>query len=107
VHFVLVALCGFTSFEAEVMIGKAKFGSNGTIPAGAAKILRYAKRTFSGNAVHKFLPLTGTAVIGGAFRTGAGNPFLPHDRFFIPRILQPGIFKPLFKHIHSDHYFYP
>ena len=101
--FVLIALCGFAALEAEVMILKTQHGGNRTLPAAAPEVFGYAQGTFTGNTVYKLFALAGTAVIGGACRAGADKPFFLHDRLFFVRIPHPGIFQPLFKHIHAFH----
>jgi len=37
-HFVLIALGGFCTFQTEIMISESEFQGNRTFPAGAARI---------------------------------------------------------------------
>jgi hypothetical protein len=100
-EFVLVALGSFCAFPAEPGIFQAKFGDKRTPVAGTATIFSDTEMALPGNAVHRFMDLPGTPVIGGAGRTNAyGLLFVGQFRALFNTAL-PECIEPLFKRIHT------
>jgi hypothetical protein len=74
-EFVRVALGSFSTIPAEPGIFQAEFGDKWAPVACTAAIFRNTEMALSGNAVHCFMDLPGTPVIGGAGRTNAFGLF--------------------------------
>jgi len=87
--FVLVTLCGFCSFQTEILIGKTDLLGNRTFPAGAAPIFRNTKHAFSRDAVEQLVVFPGTAVVRRTCRADAHRPLFIGYLLAFFRILFP------------------
>jgi hypothetical protein len=101
-EFVLVALCCFPAFQAEIKIYESEILGNQTFPAGAPFIFRNAEHTFSGNTIQQLIMFPGAAVVGGACRADTGLPLFMSNQLAFFCIFLPGHVQPLFKCIHTD-----